>query len=142
MVGSSGTDGDSGASVFSRLVADYRMIAAMVAVVAGAGGAITTRDYFPPSEEVVRPNAWTSLQAAHSRSEMEREFERRIAALSDKMDRKLFEIREAQRQTLDSMNTHEGQGAHAVADSRISRLERDNEKCQRAMDRLREHPHE
>lgn len=117
MVGPRKSDGDRGdggaSSLFGAELKD-RIIAALIAIIAGGAGTAGFMNINPP-----RPDPWTATQAAQAHAQIE--------ARIDRMWHVIRDIREKDEQ-------HRRQGAHDVAESRIQRLERTCERLKEKVD--------
>ena len=142
MAGPDRADPNSGDGGLIRVLSGNRLIAVLLAILAGGSSGVIGIKVFPPSEESVRPNAWTSIQASEAndklRALMVQEDEklralvyRRVSKLRSELNMALKDGVDEQKKLVKDLHLHELWGARA--DNRISRIEKAVDKCEAAI---------
>lgn len=72
MAGNSRNNRARDAGIFGRLVSDNRLAAVVLAIVFGGGSGVTLRNYFPPDQELVRPDPFTGAMGREMQAELVR----------------------------------------------------------------------
>lgn len=124
---------DSGSGPMGRVLGplENKLVLLIASALLGVSGNQILTQLNP---DVVRPNPWTSIQAQEAHEHMEDEWKRMFHRHENRIQRSMQETREQMRQLVDSINIHVQAGAHTTADSRLTRLESDMERCERKHD--------